>query len=116
MKTNKTLLLLRLLLVFVLALSTLFAISQKAFGEEINFSNQNDFLYDESDVILIMDTNKTATAHFVAEAVNGLYGVALYDQESGTFLNKDDSSAGTADRTFRYGPQGNDWLPAAGLW
>ena len=44
------------------------------------------------------------------------HGVALYDQTEGRFYIKDDTNPGHADRTFRYGPSNNAWLPVAGEW
>ncbi len=44
------------------------------------------------------------------------YGVALYNQSTALMYVKDTTDAGYADRTFQYGPPGNNWLPVAGDW
>ncbi len=60
-----------------------------------------------------------AGIHYIygrSETATSLAGIALYDQLVGSFYIKEDSTPGVADRTTRYGPAGNDWLPESGKW
>ena len=43
-------------------------------------------------------------------------GIGLYSQPEGKYYLKDTPYAGVADRSFYYGPRGNNWLPATGDW
>ncbi|MFO8068041.1 MAG: hypothetical protein R6U11_10715, partial [Bacteroidales bacterium] len=66
-------------------------------------------------IAIVLLTSLLAGSTFAVPAED-LFGVALYDQQGGQFYVKDDTTPGPADRTFRYGPRNNNWLPVAGNW
>jgi hypothetical protein len=45
---------------------------------------------------------------------DGLYGIGLYERETGSFVLCD--SMGSLKYRFRFGPAGMDWIPLAGDW